>query len=109
MNHHAARFAVAAALDSSALACRKEVAPVPPAAPPAALHAAPIDTASIDSVIRATMHDRGLVGVSVGVAQDGKIVFSNGYGVLTQQAGPGRSGDDVRNRLGHQTVHLQRP
>src|SRR6266576_6353122 len=27
------------------------------------------------------MHDRGLVGVSVGVAQDGKIVFSNGYGV----------------------------
>src|SRR5437879_7794200 len=81
MHHPAARFAIAAALASSALACRKEVAPVPPAAPPAALHAAPIDTASIDSVIQATMHDRGLVGVSVGVAQDGKIIFSHGYGV----------------------------
>ena len=81
MHHHAARFAIVTALASAGLACRKDVAPVPPAAPPAALHAAPIDTASIDSVIRATMHDRGLVGVSVAVAQDGKIIFSNGYGV----------------------------
>src|SRR5437867_11120126 len=81
MHHHAARFAIAAALAASALACREEGAPVPPAAPPAALHVAPIDTAAIDTVSRATMHDRGPVGVSVGVAQDGKIVFSNGYGV----------------------------
>ena len=80
MHHHAARFAIVTALAASGLACRKEVAPVPPAAPPAALHAAPIDTVSIDSVIRATLRDRGLVGVSVGVAQDGKIVFSKGYG-----------------------------
>ncbi|PYO87787.1 MAG: penicillin-binding protein, partial [Gemmatimonadetes bacterium] len=80
MHHPAARFAIVTALAASALACRKEVAPVPPAAPPAALHAAPIDTSSIDSVIRATLRDRGLVGVSVGVAQDGKIVFSKGYG-----------------------------
>src|SRR5437667_9396784 len=81
MHHHAARFAVAAALVSSALACRKEVAPVPPAAPPAALYSHPITSASFARVLRATIPDRGLVGVSVGVAQDGKIIFSHGYGV----------------------------
>ncbi|HLZ46992.1 MAG TPA: serine hydrolase domain-containing protein [Gemmatimonadales bacterium] len=41
----------------------------------------PIDTTAVDSLIRATVQGRGLVGLSVGIAQDGKIVFARGYGV----------------------------
>jgi D-alanyl-D-alanine carboxypeptidase len=41
----------------------------------------PIDVAKVDSVIRATVSDKHLVGLSVGVAQDGKVVLAKGYGL----------------------------
>jgi CubicO group peptidase (beta-lactamase class C family) len=41
----------------------------------------PIDVARVDSLIRATVADKHLVGLSVGVAQDGKVVLAKGYGL----------------------------
>jgi CubicO group peptidase (beta-lactamase class C family) len=43
-------------------------------------HGKPVNIAEIDSLVRVAMGQRGLVGLSVGVAQDGKIVFARGYG-----------------------------
>jgi CubicO group peptidase (beta-lactamase class C family) len=43
----------------------------------------PVDVAQIDSMIRATVADKHLVGLSVGVAQDGKVVLAKGYGLKT--------------------------
>jgi D-alanyl-D-alanine carboxypeptidase len=42
---------------------------------------APIDTARVDSIIRAQIADKHIIGVSVGIMQGGQIVFSRGYGV----------------------------
>jgi D-alanyl-D-alanine carboxypeptidase len=42
---------------------------------------APIKVAQIDSTIRHTVAAKHLVGLSVGIAQDGKIVFARGYGL----------------------------
>jgi D-alanyl-D-alanine carboxypeptidase len=41
----------------------------------------PINVAQIDSAIRSTVATKHLVGLSVGVAQDGKIVLAKGYGL----------------------------
>jgi D-alanyl-D-alanine carboxypeptidase len=41
----------------------------------------PVDTAAIDSLIRATVEKHQLVGLSVGVAQGDRIVFTRGYGL----------------------------
>jgi D-alanyl-D-alanine carboxypeptidase len=41
----------------------------------------PINVAQLDSLIRQTVAAKRLVGLSVGVAQDGKIVFAKGYGL----------------------------
>ncbi len=46
-------------------------------APPA------LNTARIDSMIRKTVSDKHLVGLSVSIAQDGKIAFAKGYGLKT--------------------------
>ena len=43
----------------------------------------PVSVAQIDSVIRATVTDKHLVGLSVAVAQDGKVVLAKGYGLKT--------------------------
>ena len=43
-------------------------------------HGKPVNIAEIDSLVLVAMGQRGLVGLSVGVAQDGKIVFARGYG-----------------------------
>jgi len=43
-------------------------------------HGKPVNNAEIDSLVLVAMGQRGLVGLSVGVAQDGKIVFARGYG-----------------------------
>src|SRR5581483_7448418 len=43
----------------------------------------PVNAAQIDSMIRATVADKHLVGLSVGVAQDGKVVLAKGYGLKT--------------------------
>src|SRR4051812_26516784 len=42
---------------------------------------APIDTARVDSIVRAQMAEKHIIGVSVGIMQNGQIVFSRGYGV----------------------------
>jgi CubicO group peptidase (beta-lactamase class C family) len=43
--------------------------------------AEPVNAAQLDSVIRRTVTDKHLVGFSVGIMQDGKIVLAKGYGV----------------------------
>jgi D-alanyl-D-alanine carboxypeptidase len=43
----------------------------------------PANVAQIDSIIRKTVTDKHLVGLSVGVAQDGKVVLAKGYGLKT--------------------------
>ncbi|HET9982349.1 MAG TPA: serine hydrolase domain-containing protein [Longimicrobiales bacterium] len=49
-----------------------------PAAPPVTR---PIDVARIDSLIRKTVAERHMVGLSVGIMQDGKVVLARGYGL----------------------------
>ena len=39
-----------------------------------------LDVESVDSLIRRVVADKGLVGLSVGVMQDGKVVLARGYG-----------------------------
>jgi D-alanyl-D-alanine carboxypeptidase len=46
----------------------------------------PVSAAWLDSVSRQALTDGRLVGLSVGVAQDGKIVFAQGYGVASLAA-----------------------
>lgn len=41
---------------------------------------APIDTAQIDSIIRKNVADKHIIGVSVGIMQNGRVVFARGYG-----------------------------
>lgn len=41
----------------------------------------PVDTLAIDSLVRAAVGKHQLVGLSVGVAQDDRIVFTRGYGL----------------------------
>jgi D-alanyl-D-alanine carboxypeptidase len=40
-----------------------------------------VNAAQLDSLIRRTVADKHLVGLSVGVAQNGSVVFAKGYGV----------------------------
>src|SRR5213593_1438991 len=46
-----------------------------------------VNVAELDSLIRATVRERGLVGLSVGVAQNGQVVFARGYGLRSRTAG----------------------
>ena len=41
----------------------------------------PIDAAQIDSIIRQQLADKKIIGVSVGIMQNGRVVFARGYGV----------------------------
>ncbi|HZS58133.1 MAG TPA: serine hydrolase domain-containing protein [Gemmatimonadaceae bacterium] len=50
---------------------------------PPVIETKPVNAAQIDSMIRATVADKHLVGLSVGVAQDGKVVLAKGYGLKT--------------------------
>lgn len=45
--------------------------------------APPVNTTEIDSLVRAAMAAQGMVGLSVGVMQDGKMVFAKGYGMAS--------------------------
>ena len=47
----------------------------------------PIDTARVDSIIRTQMADKHIIGVSVGIMQNGKVVFARGYGVADLESG----------------------
>lgn len=53
--------------------------------PAAAQQAAPIDTNEIDAIIRRNIADKHITGVSVGIMQNGKIVFARGYGFANIQ------------------------
>lgn len=59
-------------------------------APPAEVHAqrsARIDTVQVDSIIRKHIADKHIIGVSVGIMQDGKVAFARGYGVADRETG----------------------
>jgi D-alanyl-D-alanine carboxypeptidase len=68
-----------------AVACSQPPAPPSAKSPETApvIETRPIDVARIDSTIRSTVSDKHLVGLSVGVAQDGKVVLAKGYGLKT--------------------------
>ena len=40
-----------------------------------------VDPAQLDSIIRKTVADKQIVGLSVGVMQNGKVILAKGYGV----------------------------
>jgi D-alanyl-D-alanine carboxypeptidase len=50
------------------------------ASAPAALQPPPVSVAWLDSLARGYLAEKHLVGLAVGVAQDGKTVFARGYG-----------------------------
>ena len=47
--------------------------------------AAPIDVNQIDSIIRRNIAEKHIVGISVGIMQNGRIVFARGYGLANIQ------------------------
>ena len=49
--------------------------------------ARPIDPEQIDSIIRRNIADKHIIGVSVGIMQNGKVAFARGYGVANIQSG----------------------
>jgi D-alanyl-D-alanine carboxypeptidase len=51
------------------------------ALPAAAQPQARIDANQIDSIIRRNIADKHIIGVSVGIMQNGQVVFARGYGV----------------------------
>jgi D-alanyl-D-alanine carboxypeptidase len=55
------------------------------ASPVAAQQSKTIDTAQVDSIIRKQIADKHIIGVSVGIMQNGKVVFARGYGVANLQ------------------------
>jgi D-alanyl-D-alanine carboxypeptidase len=46
-----------------------------------AAQSTPIDPSQIDSIIRQQIADKHIIGVSVGIMQNGKVVFARGYGL----------------------------
>ena len=57
------------------------------ALPAAAQKQTPIDVAQVDSIIRKQMADKHIIGVSVGIMQNGQVVFARGYGVADVASG----------------------
>ena len=55
------------------------------ASPVAAQQSKTIDAAQVDSIIRKQIADKHIIGVSVGIMQNGKLVFARGYGVANLQ------------------------
>ncbi len=51
--------------------------------PPSGVSVPPLDVAAIDSLITRVVKEKRLVGLSVGVMQDGKVVLAKGYGLRT--------------------------
>lgn len=68
-----------------AIACspQPQQQPGPSSDKPITIETKPIDVARVDSMIRRTVSDKHLVGLSVGVAQDGKVALAKGYGIKT--------------------------
>lgn len=72
---HTYRLAVFAALCA--------FSPLVSVAPLRAQVAPPLNLAEVDSIVRATMESGGIVGLSVGVMQNGKVVLVKGYGMAS--------------------------
>ena len=52
-----------------------------------AQQSAPIATTQVDSIIRKHIADKHIIGVSVGIMQNGKIVFTRAYGTADLETG----------------------
>ncbi len=63
----------------------RQAANPPPVTAPT-LHAKPVNVDELDSLIRANVRQRNVVGLSVGVVQDGKVVLARGYGVRSLES-----------------------
>ena len=91
MRPYAVPTASSAMLLASLLACGAEKEPasrpaIRPRAVTAVAHAKPVDVDELDSLIRAQARQLDVVGLSVGVVQDGKVVLARGYGVRSLQS-----------------------
>ncbi len=73
--------ALALALALAACSTPAERPEAPVARKPVRVSTPPIDVGTIDSTIARIVADKHLVGVSVGVMQDGKVVLAKGYGL----------------------------
>ena len=49
-------------------------------------HAKPVNVDELDSLVRAKVRELKMIGLSVGVMQDGKVVLARGYGVRSLEA-----------------------
>lgn len=54
-------------------------------APLGAQQAPPIDTTVIDSIIRQQIAEKQIIGISVGIMQNGKVAFVRGYGLADRE------------------------
>ena len=65
--------------------------------------------AQLDSIITKAVADKHIVGLSVGVMQNGKVLLAKSYGVRDiASKTSGHAEDDVRDRIGDEAVHLLR-
>src|SRR3954452_5955180 len=92
MRSYAVPTVSSAMLLASLLACGAEKEPASrPAIRSRAVttiaHAKAIDVDELDSLIRAQARQLNVVGLSVGVVQDGKVVLARGYGVRSLDLG----------------------
>ncbi|MEP6574190.1 MAG: serine hydrolase domain-containing protein [Gemmatimonadota bacterium] len=72
------RFGIAALITGFATA---NVSGLPHPYSRSELVAGPVSATELDSIIRREVVDKHLVGLSVGVMQDGKVIFARGYGL----------------------------
>ena len=64
--------------------------------------------ADLDAFISRTVADQHAIGVTVGVMQDGKVIFNKGYGLAnTSRNTPVTTRHALRGRLGHQAIHVR--
>jgi CubicO group peptidase (beta-lactamase class C family) len=62
------------------------LATIAAAAPLRAQQVAPIDPTVIDSIVRKNIAEKQIIGVSIGIMQNGKVVFARGYGLADRAA-----------------------
>ena len=77
----AAVSAIAMSIVIATCARSSTAQPAPSPTAPAALALQSLAPADLDAFIARTVADQRAIGVTVGVMQDGKVVFSKGYGL----------------------------
>ncbi len=66
-----------------------------------------VTAAQIDSIVRRAVAEKGIVGLSVGVMRDGRVILAKGYGVRDRTTNDTvTTAHDVRHRLGDEAVHV---